>query len=395
MYNIFRGIYFLNCIIKKDIMKTLESLIVKYINQDASIEELELLLSLLKSEESLALFKSFVKINFYSIYIMNDIDNIDILNKIKEKIEFEKKNQNSKNNTLRFLKYAALFVLMVGAGYYLKFIEIENDTTGEIVPKKDEITLTTSSGKKVIINEVDKISVEEDIKLVKTSNELIYTQNNKLEDLTHKINVPYGKKINIVLSDGTKVYLNSGSNLIYPVSFENNKTREVELIGEAYFEVAPKSDVFRVKSNDINVEVYGTEFNFKNFPEDQISDVVLVEGSVGIVLESSDEITKLVPGQLGKVNKENLDIQTERINTKIYTSWINGEVVFRNEKFYQILLKLERLYNVTIINNTKDTDNLFNASIDLDNESIEEVLSYFKEIYNIEYQIFNNKIIIK
>ena len=376
-------------------MKTLESLIVKYINQDASIKELELLLSLLKLEENLAIFKSFVKINFYSIYIMNDIDNIDILNKIKEKIELEKKKQNSKNKTLHFLKYAALFVLMVGGGYYLKSIEIENDTTGEIVPKKDEITLTTSSGKKVIINKVDKISVEENIKLVKTSNELIYTQNNKLEDLTNKINVPYGKKINIVLSDGTKVYLNSGSNLIYPVSFEKNKTREVELIGEAYFEVAPKSDVFIVKSNDINVEVYGTEFNFKNFPEDQISDVVLVEGSVGIVLESSEKMTKLVPGQLGKVNKENLDVQTERINTKIYTSWINGEVVFRNEKFSQILLKLQRLYNVTIINNKKDKDDLFNASIDLDDESIEEVLSYFKEIYNIEYQIFNNKIIIK
>jgi ferric-dicitrate binding protein FerR (iron transport regulator) len=159
--------------------------------------------------------------------------------------------------------------------------------------------------------------------------------------------------------------------------------------------VAPKSDVFIVKSNDINVEVYGTEFNFKNFPEDQISDVVLVEGSVGIVLESSEKMTKLVPGQLGKVNKENLDVQTERINTKIYTSWINGEVVFRNEKFSQILLKLQRLYNVTIINNKKDKDDLFNASIDLDDESIEEVLSYFKEIYNIEYQIFNNKIIIK
>ena len=93
-------------------MKTLESLIVKYINQDASIKELELLLSLLKLEENLAIFKSFVKINFYSIYIMNDIDNIDILNKIKEKIELEKKKQNSKNKTLHFLKYAALFVLM-------------------------------------------------------------------------------------------------------------------------------------------------------------------------------------------------------------------------------------------------------------------------------------------
>ncbi|MEL0174736.1 MAG: DUF4974 domain-containing protein [bacterium] len=112
-------------------------------------------------------------------------------------------------------------------------------------------------------------------------------------------------------------------------------------------------------------------------------------------MEPSNKSTKLLPGQLGKVFKENLDIQTERINTKIYTSWINGEVVFRNEKFSQILLKLERLYNVTIINHKKDNDDLFNASIDLDNESIEEVLSYFKEIYNIEYQIFNNKIIIK
>lgn len=375
-------------------MKTFENLIVKYINQEASIEELELLLGLLKSKENLALFKSFVKINFYSIYIMNDIDNTDIINKIKEKIELDKKKQNPKNETLNFLKYAAVFMLLVGAVYYLEFVEIENNSTSEIVPKKDEITLTTSTGKKLIVNELDKITVQKDIKLVKSSNELIYTQNDKLENLTHKINVPYGKKIIIVLSDGTKVYLNSGSNLTYPVSFKNNTTRVVELMGEAYFDVAPKSDVFRVKSYDINVDVFGTEFNFKNFPEDDVADVVLVEGSVGIVLESSNKISKLTPGQLGKVFKESLDIQTERINTKIYTSWINGEVVFRNEKFSQILLKLERFYNVTIINNKKDNDDLFNASIDLDDESIEEVLSYFNKIYNIEYQIFNNKIII-
>jgi hypothetical protein len=120
MYNIFRGIYFLNCIIKKDIMKTLESLIVKYINQDASIEELELLLSLLKSEESLALFKSFVKINFYSIYIMNDIDNIDILNKIKEKIELEKKKQNSKKQNPSFFKICCPIRVNGGCGLLSK-----------------------------------------------------------------------------------------------------------------------------------------------------------------------------------------------------------------------------------------------------------------------------------
>jgi len=376
-------------------MKSFENLIVKYINQDASVKELEQLLSMLKSKDNIVLFRSYVKINFYSIYLMNDIDNIDIINKIKEKIELEKKKQKSRNQSLRFLKYAAIFILLIGVGYYLRFLELENINSKDVIPKKDDITITTSSGRQLIINELDEITVDKDINLIKSSNELIYSQNNKLESLTHKINVPYGKKINIVLSDGTKVYLNSGSNLIYPISFKKNEARIVELIGEAYFDVAPKSNVFKVKSNDINVEVYGTKFNFKNFPEDDISDVVLVEGSVGIVLEPSNMSTKLLPGQLGKVFKENLDIQTERINTKIYTSWINGEVVFRNEKFSQILLKLERLYNVTIINNKKDNDDLFNASIDLDNESIEEVLSYFKEIYNIEYQIFNNKIIIK
>lgn len=376
-------------------MKSFENLIVKYINQDASVKELEQLLRMLKSKDNIVLFRSYVKINFYSIYLMNDIDNIDIINKIKEKIELEKKKQKSRNRSLRFLKYAAIFILLIGVGYYLRFLELENINSKDVIPKKDDITITTSSGRQLIINELDEITVDKDINLIKSSNELIYSQNNKLESLTHKLNVPYGKKINIVLSDGTKVYLNSGSNLIYPISFKKNEARIVELIGEAYFEVAPKSNVFKVKSNDINVEVYGTKFNFKNFPEDDISDVVLVEGSVGIVLEPSNMSTKLLPGQLGKVFKENLDIQTERINTKIYTSWINGEVVFRNEKFSQILLKLERLYNVTIINNKKDNDDLFNASIDLDNESIEEVLSYFKEIYNIEYQIFNNKIIIK
>jgi hypothetical protein len=376
-------------------MKSFENLIVKYINQDASVKELEQLLSMLKSKDNIVLFRSYVKINFYSIYLMNDIDNIDIINKIKEKIELEKKNQKSRNRSLLFLKYAAIFILLIGVGYYLRFLELENINSKDVIPKKDDITITTPSGRQLIINELNETTIDKDINLIKSSNELIYSQNNKLENLTHRINVPYGKKINIVLSDGTKVYLNSGSNLIYPISFKKNEARIVELIGEAYFDVAPKSNAFKVKSNDINIEVYGTEFNFKNFPEDDISDVVLVEGSVGIVLESSNKSIQLLPGQLGKVFKENLDIQTERINTKIYTSWINGEVVFRNEKFSQILLKLERLYNVTIINNKKDNDDLFNASIDLDNESNEEVLSYFKEIYNIEYQIFNNKIIIK
>jgi ferric-dicitrate binding protein FerR (iron transport regulator) len=123
--------------------------------------------------------------------------------------------------------------------------------------------------------------------------------------------------------------------------------------------------------------------------------VVLVEGSVGMYSKYFDNIVRLKPGIKGSFNKSNLSITQNKINTSIYTSWIDGQVVFRNESFESILTKLERIYNVEIINNNNNKSNeTFNAKIDVENESINEVLSYFNKIYNIKYQTFNNKIII-
>ncbi len=92
--------------------------------------------------------------------------------------------------------------------------------------------------------------------------------------------------------------------------------------------------------------------------------------------------------------KDKKSISTERVNTKLYTSWINGEIVIRKEAFDQIVAKLERIYNVSIINNKTTDGQLFNANINPEVETIEEVLMYFKEIYQIEYKIYGNKIII-
>lgn len=372
----------------------MEQLIVKFINQDASIDELEELLEYLSSEENVHLFKAYVKINYYSIYLMNDFDNADILNELKKKIEKEKLQQRSKTRYLNLLKYAAICVVLVGIGFYVNVISISSKAPVSIIPKEDKVTLTTSTGKMIILEEVKNEMIDQDVELADTKDELVYTNKDELNNVTHKLEVPYGKRFNIVLSDGTRVYLNSGSELTYPVTFESKGTREVMLIGEAYFDVKSSSTPFIVRSNAISVQVFGTEFNFLNFPEDEVSDVVLVEGSIGIKSDFSEETVKLLPGQIGKVNKQDYKVETERVNTNVYTSWINGEVVFRNERFSQILKKLERLYNVTIINNKMETDDLFNASIDLENESIEEVLSYFGEIYSIDYQIFKNKVII-
>ena len=375
-----------------------EDLIIKYLNQNTSVEDLNQLLIELKNKENVRLFKSYIKTNYYSLYVMNDIDRKDIIKVIKSKIDLERKKSQRLNFIKKSFKYAAFFVIILGLGFYIKSTQQNIVVEEKIVPKADDIVLETENGEQLILEKEEKYQkIDPEINLLQKSNQLVYDKDLKIETLVfHSLKVPYGKRFDIILSDNTKVYLNSGSILRYPVKFLDNQIREVFLEGEAFFEVSEdKKNIFRVNSNRINVEVYGTKFNFKNYPEDYVSDVVLVNGSVGISNSENKSITKLSPGFKGSVDKENFKVNKVKINTKIYTSWIDGQVIFRGESFNQIIKKLERLYNVTIINNNEEiSEELFNASIDTENEKIEDVLNYFNKIYNIEYQLFNNKIII-
>ena len=375
-----------------------EDLIIKYLNQNTSVEDLKTLLVKLKEKENVKLFKSYIKTNYYSLYVLNDIDRKDIIKVIKNKIDLERKKSKRIDFIKKSFQYAALFIIVLGLGYYIKSTQQNIVVEEKIVPKADDIVLETENGEQLILEKEEKsVKIDSKINLLQKSNKLVYDKDLEIETLIfHSLKVPYGKRFDIVLSDNSKVYLNSGSILRYPVKFLNNQIREVFLEGEAFFDISEdEKNIFRVNSNGINVEVYGTKFNFKNYPEDYVSDVVLVNGSVGISNSENKSITKLSPGFKGSVDKENYKVEKVKINTKIYTSWIEGQVVFRGESFNQIIKKLERLYNVTIINNNeKISEELFNASIDTENEKIEDVLNYFNKIYNIEYQVYNNKIII-
>ena len=375
-----------------------EDLTLKYLNQNTSLEDLKKLLVKLKEKENVELFKSYIKTNYYSSYVLNDIDRKDIIKVIKDKIDLERKNSIRKSFIKKTFKYAALFFLVLGLGYYIKSTQQNITVEEKIVPKADDIVLETENGEQLIIEKKEKnLKIDPKINLLQKANKLVYDKDLKIEKLVfHSLKVPYGKRFDIVLSDNSRVYLNSGSILKYPVKFLDNQIREVFLEGEAFFDISEdEKNIFRVNSNGINVEVYGTKFNFKNYPEDYVSDVVLVNGSVGISNTENKSITKLTPGFKGSVDKENFIVEKVKINTKLYTSWIDGQVVFRGESFNQIIKKLERLYNVTIINNNeKISEELFNATIDTEEEKIEDVLNYFNKIYNIEYQVYNNKIII-
>ena len=213
------------------------------------------------------------------------------------------------------------------------------------------------------------------------------------------LKIPYGKQLKVALSDGTKVMLNAGSEFRYPVNFIKGKKREVFLQGEAYFDVAHDArHPFVVEANALDIQVLGTKFNVANYKEDVSTEVVLVDGSV--MLQSNTETaeksqTILSPGFKGIFKKSEKTIETKEVNTAIYTAWTDGFVVFREAPFQNILKKLERHYNVKIRNtNTTLANERFNATIDVENDTIDQVLEYFNKIYDIDYTIINNEVII-
>ncbi|MGQ8335857.1 FecR family protein [Sunxiuqinia sp. A32] len=159
--------------------------------------------------------------------------------------------------------------------------------------------------------------------------------------------VPLGQMSQIKLSDGTSIWLNSGSVLKYPNEFELNK-REVFLDGEAFMEVAKnKKKPFVVNANDFDVEVLGTSFNISSYSTDEYAIVTLVEGKVRLHSEKNHWKRNIVPGQSATMAGGEIQ-EIEDVNTDFYTSWKEGKIVFRKESLEEIAKRMERWYNVDI-----------------------------------------------
>lgn len=308
-----------------------------------------------------------------------------------------------KSNYRKYISIAASVIVLLGIGFFYKQTLADKPVEQKFDFKSSDIVLQLENGETQIISEQNSSQVKDakgNVVGNQNGDKLVYENSSDPEKLVYNtIKIPYGKKFRLQLSDGTFVHLNSGTTLKYPVKFIAGENRQVFLDGEAFFDVAKdKKHPFIVNADELNVRVLGTHFNVSNYPEDAATDVVLVEGSVGMY-ESKEEFdaaknTILQPGFKGSFNKENAKISTKAVITDIYTSWINGGLTFRNMTFKNIITKLERRYNVTIVNkNEKLANEKFNASFK--EESIENVMSYFNEIHGINYTIKNNQILIK
>ncbi len=195
---------------------------------------------------------------------------------------------------------------------------------------------------------------------------------------------PSGHKTQVLLPDGSLVWLNGDSRIKYNTNFTDS--RSVELIGEALFEVVknPKK-LFSVKAANLRLEVYGTTFNVRSYPNDQISEVALVEGSVG-VFQRKQLLKKMMPGEVISYNSSENKFSSYRANLEQITSWKTDELVINNESFENVTKYLERWYGVKI---SMDKSIQLNTrlSFKVKTESFAELLSIINRITPITYEI--------
>lgn len=173
-------------------------------------------------------------------------------------------------------------------------------------------------------------------------------ENVELSDTTsyNILKVPFGKRSELVLADGSKLWINSGSTVKFPSKF-NNTSRNIYIEGEIYIEVSKDQlKPFRVKTSNFDVNVYGTAFNVKAYEGSENQRVVLVDGSVGVTAQN-DMSSLMVPNESLEITPSQLVKKT--INPKFYTSWKNGYLEFDETPIENVLLELSRYYNVTFL----------------------------------------------
>lgn len=207
-------------------------------------------------------------------------------------------------------------------------------------------------------------------------NNKIEIQEAKQEFSIQEVNCPVGMRSKLILPDGTRVWLNAKSSIKYSLPFVNDE-RSVELNGEAYLEVAKNKKIpFNIRSGKVKVEVLGTQFNFKSYPDDKTVEVALKEGSINLNLISQGNktsSTQMVPGDYFVFDKTTEKATITNKNLDNYFAWKKNIIVFDETPMLKMKQILERWYGVEIeITNKTIESYKFTATID--NEPLNQVL---------------------
>lgn len=326
---------------------------------------------------------------------------IDLKARISQSIALEKQLSRRKKIRTWAWSSAAVFCICFGLTVVLNqqqkksisaIEEFASKTAGENVFEKNASVRLVLAGKQTInVSDSSTIAYNESGNEIHV-NDKEFDQKKSSEPQFNTVLVPYGKRTTISLADGTLVWLNSGSKLIYPTAF-NTKTREVFLEGEGIFDVAHNAaKPFYVKAaNNYSVRVLGTLFNVSAYKTDAKISTALLRGKVRVAYGRDGFFKKdtiqadLKPGMIAALDKKQQTIKTTTEDVTSLFSWRKGYYEFSKEKLPLVLEKLTRYYNVTFIINKKTGQNQTYSGAFTLNDDLDKVVETLEATTGFEF----------
>lgn len=301
-----------------------------------------------------------------------------------------------------FASCAAVMALAVGM-FFLWMpretpeVRVVQDLSSLFVqPQHQEVELVLSSGEKYMLGEKDTTLTMADGKgslQTKDRTLIMQARPDAEANLYYTLNVPYGAEYDLVLPDGTKIYLNAGTTLRYPERFREG-SREIYLIGEAYLEVAHDAEnPFVVKTNDMDICVLGTTFNVNAYPEGKWVRTTLVEGKVEACC--GDRHITMRPGTQVAYDKNTRETGYFPVDTRLYTSWKDGYYDFEDMELEELAQIFTRWYNVQIDFAEPELKNLRFSGRLKRYDSAEELFEMLDYVHRVTFSIENGRIVIR
>ncbi|TCC82904.1 FecR family protein [Pedobacter hiemivivus] len=298
---------------------------------------------------------------------------------------------------------AAAVLLICSLGLYYTVVQQKPDVSQQLAHRitagGNKAVLTLSDGAKVTLNNdgtVDPITDGGATISNKSQGLLVYNNitrpgTAKGTNLFNTISTPRGGQYQVVLPDGTKVWLNASSSLSFPTYFSGLE-RRVQLKGEAYFEVAKNARMpFKVDVKGMTVKVLGTHFNVMAYDDEQDIHTTLLEGSVA--LSNSRQVQMLKPGEQAILKKSDASIDLKKVNTAEFVAWKNGSFMFTDENIETIMRKIARWYDVDVSYKGNLADKVFAGYISKD-EDISEVLKMLELTGTIHFKVEGRRIVV-
>ncbi|MEL0454675.1 FecR domain-containing protein [Flavobacteriaceae bacterium SZ-1-7] len=294
---------------------------------------------------------------------------------------------------------AAIFILGIAVFSLYEYSNPENNyqtvEASTIAPGSSNAELVLSDGAVVNLEQASKNKINEGEVLAENNDGVLqYTNSKEQKEIVSKTNtlkVPRGGEYQLVLSDGTKVWLNSETELTYSVPFVG-KERRVSLKGEAYFDVAPNKDMpFIVASENQEIRVLGTEFNVSAYPSDANVVSTLVEGKVQVRSTQAGHLEFLSPNQQSIFNKTSGNMNKRTVDVYPYIAWKDGRFVLNNVTLEDFLSKMSRWYNVEVVFNDESLKSIkFSGDLPRYND-MTSILKIIEAEMSVNIKVEDNK----